>query len=53
MENVIKDSKSGFDFTSVSSHSREVNANRLQVHALDYNIFNWFRRLMLSANMRK
>ena len=53
MENYIKESKSGFDFTSVSSHSKIVNANRLQVHALAYNIFNWFRRLALSANMRK
>ena len=53
MENFIKESKSGFDFTSVSSHSRIVNANRLQVHALAYNIFNWFRRLALSANMLK
>ena len=53
MENFIKESKSGFDFASVSSHSRIVNANRLQVHALAYNIFNWFRRLALSANMRK
>ena len=53
MENSIKESKSGFDFASVSSHSRMVNANRLQVHALAYNIFNWFRRLVLSANMRK
>ena len=34
-------------------HTRIVNANRLQVHALAYNIFNWFRRLALSANMRK
>ena len=51
MENFIKESKSGFDFASVSSHTRIVNANRLQVHA--YNIFNWFRRLALSANMRK
>ena len=41
------------DFASVSSHARIVNANRLQVHALAYNIFNWFRRLALSANMRK
>ena len=32
---------------------RIVNANRLQIHALAYNIFNWFRRLVLSANMRK
>ena len=47
------ESKSGFDFASVSSHTRMVNANRLQVHALAYNIFNWFRRLALSANMRK
>ncbi|MBP3399877.1 MAG: IS1380 family transposase [Erysipelotrichaceae bacterium] len=53
MENFIKESKSGFDFASVSSHSRVVNANRLQVHALAYNIFNWFRRLALSSNMRK
>ena len=53
MENFIKESKNGFDFASVSSHSKIVNANRLQVHALAYNIFNWFRRLALSANMRK
>ena len=53
MENFIKESKSGFDFASVSSHTRMVNANRLQVHALAYNIFNWFRRMVLSANMRK
>ena len=53
MENLIKESKNGFDFASVSSHTRIVNANRLQVHALAYNVFNWFRRLALSANMRK
>ena len=53
MENFIKESKSGFDFASVSSHTRMVNANRLQVHALANNIFNWFRRLVLSVNMRK
>jgi len=53
MENFIKEGKSGFDFSSVSSHSKLVNANRLQVHALAYNLFNWFRRLALSANMRK
>ena len=53
MENFIKESKSGFDFASVSSHSRLVNANRLHIHELAYNIFNWFRRLALSANMRK
>lgn len=40
MENFIKEGKSGFDFASVSSSSRLVNANRLQVHALAYNLFN-------------
>ena len=49
----IKSVKSGFDFAAVSSHNRIVNANRVQVHALAYNIFNWFRRLVLSAKMRK
>ena len=53
MENFIKEGKVGFDFSSVSSHSKVVNANRLQVHALAYNLFNWFRRLALSASMRK
>lgn len=53
MENFIKEGKSGFDFSSVSSRSKTVNANRLRVHALAYNLFNWFRRLALSANMRK
>jgi len=53
MENFIKERKTGFDFASVSSHARIVNANRLQIHALAYNIFNWFRRPALSANMRK
>ena len=53
MENFIKQGKIGFDFSSVSSHSKVVNANSLQVHALAYNLFNWFRRLALSASMRK
>lgn len=53
MENFIKESKNGFDFASVSSSSRIVNANRLQVHALAYNIFNWFKRLVLPAKMRR
>lgn len=53
MENFIKEGKLGFDFSSVSSQSKTVNANRLQVHALAYNLFNWFRRLVLPANMRK
>ena len=38
MENFIKESKSGFDFASVSSHTRIVNANRLQVHARPFQV---------------
>lgn len=53
MENFIKEAKDGFDFSSVSSHSRLVNANKLRVHGLAYNLFNWFRRLVLAARLRK
>lgn len=53
MENFIKESKSGFDFSAVSSQSRVVNANRLQIHALAYNLFNWFKRLALPEKMKK
>lgn len=53
MENFIKEGKGGFDFASVSSSSKQVNANRLQVHVLAYNLFNWFRRIALAASMRK
>ena len=53
MENFIKESKNGFDFGAVSSSSEVVNANRLQAHALIYNLFNWFRRLVLPAEMRR
>ena len=38
MENFIKESKNGFDFASMSSSSKVVNANRLQVHALTYTL---------------
>ena len=31
MENFIKESKNGFDFDSMSSHSKLVNTNRLQI----------------------
>ncbi|MDE6052341.1 MAG: transposase [Lachnospiraceae bacterium] len=53
MENFIGEDKNGFAFTSVSSKSRAVNANRLQFHALVYCIFNWFRRLVLPEPMNK
>ena len=51
--NFIKEGKSGFDYASVSSSTKLVNANRLLVHALAYNLFNWFRRLALAVSMRK
>ena len=53
MENFIKEGKSGFDFSSVSSATKIVNANRLLVHGLAYNIINWFRRLVLAPSMQK
>lgn len=53
MENFIKEAKSEFDFNAVSSHARLVNANRLQVHALAYNLLNWFCRIVLSAKLKK
>ena len=53
MENFIKESKSGFDFAAVSSHSKIVNANRMRLRMFAYNLFNWFRRLVLPASMRK
>ena len=53
MENFIKESKVGFDFSAVSSSSKVVNANRLQLHVLAYNLFNWFRRLTLPKSMQK
>lgn len=47
MENFIKESKSGFNFESMSSNSKIVNENRLQLCMLAYNLFNWFKRLVL------
>lgn len=53
MENFIKESKDGFDFAAVSGKLMTVNANRVQIHALAYNLFNWFRRIALPISMRK
>lgn len=53
MENFIKESKNGFDFDSMSSRSKMVNANRLQISMLVYNLFNWFRRCVLPKEMRR
>ena len=53
MENFIKEGKNGFDFGAVSSSSMIVNSNRFQIHCLAYNLFNWFRRMVLPKSMRK
>lgn len=53
MENFIKECKNGFDFASTGSKSKTINANRLQLHVLAYNLFNFFRRLVLPKNMIK
>ena len=53
MENFIKEGKNGFDFAAVSSRLEDVNAKRFQIHVLAYNLFNWFRRLVLPKHIRK
>ncbi|MCI8316666.1 MAG: hypothetical protein HFH74_16835 [Lachnospiraceae bacterium] len=53
MENFIGECKQSLDFASVSSENKIVNANHLQFHVLVYNIFNWFRCLVLPRNMCK
>lgn len=53
MENFIKESKSGFNFESMSSNSKIVNENRLQLCMLAYNLFNYFKRLVLPVKMQK
>lgn len=52
MENFIKECKSGFDMAYVSSSSQIVNANRVQIHALAYNLFHWMRRLTLPESLK-
>ena len=53
MENFIKESKNGFDFSCMSSHSMAVNAGRLMICMLAYNLFNWFKRLVLPKHLQK
>lgn len=53
MENFIKESKLGFHMDAMSSHSMTVNSNKLQISVLAYNLFNWFKRLVLPVSMRK
>ena len=51
MENFFGEGKDGFDFALVSSKSKVVNADRLQLQALVYNIFSWFCCLALPKHM--
>ena len=37
---------------TVSNNSKIVNSNHMRFHIFVYNLFNWFRRLVLSTNMR-
>ena len=53
MEKFIKEGKNGFGFVSVSSRAETINANRLQIQVLAYNLLNWFRRLVYPKHMRK
>ena len=53
MENFIKESKNGFDFSCMSSHAMAVNAGRLMICMLAYNLFNWFKRLVLPKHFQK
>ena len=53
MENFIKECKLGFNFNSTSSRDMIVNENRLQMRILAYNLFNWFRRIVLPESMNK
>lgn len=53
MENMIKESKHGFAFASTPSQRQVVNQNHVHVHAIAYNLFNYFRRLVLPKHMRQ
>ena len=52
MENMIKESKLGFHMHAMPNHDFLTNQNRLQMSMLTYNIFNWFRRLVLPKHMK-
>ena len=53
METFIRESKHGFHMDFMNSHSMTVNANKLQISMLAYNLFNWFRRLVLPRSFQK
>jgi hypothetical protein len=53
MENFIKESKNEFGFTEMSSHLMLVNANRLQICMLAYNLFNRLKLLKIAGKLVK
>lgn len=53
MENFIKESKNGFNMGSMSSSKMIINSNRMQISALVYNLFNWFRQLVAAKDNEK
>ncbi|MBQ8995247.1 MAG: transposase, partial [Oscillospiraceae bacterium] len=48
----ITEGKCVFYQDSVSIQAKIVNENRFQIHAMVYNLFNWFRGLVLPNSMR-
>src|SRR5690625_3556380 len=53
MENYIKEGKLGFAFGRMSSSEFEINANKLQIAVLAYNLNNGLRRICMPEKMRK
>jgi hypothetical protein len=53
MENYIKEGKLGFAFGKMSSTEFEINANKLQIAVLAYNLNNGLRRICMPEKMKK
>ncbi|MEI3615043.1 IS1380 family transposase, partial [Pseudogracilibacillus sp. SO30301A] len=53
MENYIKEGKLGFAFGKMSSTEFEINANKLQIAVLAYNLNNGLRRFCMPKKMKK
>lgn len=53
MENYIKEGKLGFAFGKMSSTAFEINANKLQIAVLAYNLNNGLRRICMPEKMKK
>ncbi len=53
MENYIKEGKFGFAFGKMNSTEFEINANKLQIAILAYNLNNGLRRICMPKKMKK